>query len=254
MFRNNPIKRRTEMRRLFVFLPLLIALTLVLAGCPPAAPGGEAAATPEEAVEATEAPEVEASETMTDTEDVTDSEEMTGTEDVTGTEEMTGTEGVGGSEEMTGTEGVGGSEEMTGTEEITGTEETTGTTGSTDTGGAAMAGMVNLSSDADFGEILTDGEGRALYLFTDDTEGVSNCSGNCATAWPPFTVEGEAMAGEGIDQAMLGTITRDDGTLQVTYNGHPLYYYADDVNPGDVTGQGVGDVWYLVNAQGEQVE
>jgi predicted lipoprotein with Yx(FWY)xxD motif len=230
------------MRRLFVFLPLLIVLTLVLAGCPSEPAPGGAAATPEEAMEATEAPAVEDTEAMTETEEVTDSEEMTGTEDVTGTEEMTGTEDVGGSEEMTGTE------------EITGTEGTTGTTGSTDTGGAAMAGMVNLSSNADFGEILTDGEGRALYLFTEDVGGASTCTGDCATAWPPFTVEGEPMAGTGVDQAMLGTITRDDGTTQVTYNGHPLYYYAEDVNPGDVTGQGVGDVWYLVNAQGEQVE
>jgi predicted lipoprotein with Yx(FWY)xxD motif len=132
----------------------------------------------------------------------------------------------------------------------------TGTTGSTggDTAGTGMAGMVNLSESGAMGQVLTDGEGRTLYLFTQDTAGASTCSGSCAENWPPYTIEsGEPMAGEGVDQAMLGTITRDDGTTQVTYNGHPLYYYAEDAAPGDMNGQGVGDVWYTVDAMGNQV-
>jgi predicted lipoprotein with Yx(FWY)xxD motif len=152
------------------------------------------------------------------------------------------------------TEEVTGTPEMEATETITSTPEAEDTPEMTGTPEAGMAGMVIVTDQAEHGEILTDGEGRALYLFTKDVGGTSTCTGECATAWPPFTVEGEPVAGEGVDQARLGTITRDDGTTQVTYNGHPLYYYAEDVNAGDVTGQGVGGVWFLVNPQGEQVE
>ena len=109
------------------------------------------------------------------------------------------------------------------------------------------------SSNSEYGEILTDDQGRALYIFTQDTGDTSTCTGSCAVNWPPLISSGEATAGTGLDQAMLGTTTRDDGTTQVTYNGHPLYYYAKDVSPGDVNGQGVGDVWYLIDASGNQV-
>jgi predicted lipoprotein with Yx(FWY)xxD motif len=277
MVLNNPIKRRNKMRRLFVFLPLAIVLTLILAGCPAATPTTGTGTTTTE--QATEAPTVatdlgEATAEMTGTPetegvgdatgtpeagmgDMTGTPETEGMGDMTGTPEagmgdMTGTPEMEGTPEMTGTPEAGmgdmtGTPEMEGTPEMTGTPEAGGTTG-------GMAGMVNLTASAEHGEILTDGEGRTLYLFTQDAGGASTCSGDCATAWPPFTVEGEAMAGTGVDQALLGTITRDDGTTQVTYNGHPLYYYAEDINAGDTTGQGVGDVWYLVNAQGEQVE
>jgi uncharacterized cupredoxin-like copper-binding protein len=114
-----------KMRRLFVFFPLLIALTLVLAGCPSApAPGGEVAP-PEEAVEATEAPEMEATEAMTETEEMTETMEMTETEDMTGSEEMTGTE------------------EMTETMEMTETEEMTGTTGGAMEGSTVQVSLVD---------------------------------------------------------------------------------------------------------------
>jgi predicted lipoprotein with Yx(FWY)xxD motif len=207
-------------------LVMLLLVSLLLAAC--MAPGAAPAGAPEgETGEATGTPEEEAIEEMTGTPEEEATEEMTGTPEIEATEEMTGTPEIEATEEMTGTGGAGGS---------------------------AMAGTVMLSSSADFGEILTDGEGRTLYLFTQDTEGASTCSGGCAEAWPAFTVEGEATAGEGIDQSMLGVITRDDGATQVTYNGHPLYYYADDVNPGDTLGQGRGDVWYLLDAQGNQVE
>jgi predicted lipoprotein with Yx(FWY)xxD motif len=250
----NPIKRRNKMRRLFVFLPLAIVLTLILAGCPAATPTTGTGTTTTE--QATEAPTV-ATDLGEATAEMTGTPETEGVGDATGTPEagmgdMTGTPEMEGTPEMTGTPEAGmgdmtGTPEMEGTPEMTGTPEAGGTTG-------GMAGMVNLTASAEHGEILTDGEGRTLYLFTQDAGGASTCSGDCATAWPPFTVEGEAMAGTGVDQALLGTITRDDGTTQVTYNGHPLYYYAEDINAGDTTGQGVGDVWYLVNAQGEQVE
>ena len=122
-------------------------------------------------------------------------------------------------------------------------------------GATGAAGKVTLmtSPNSEYGEILTDAQGRAVYMFTQDTGDTSTCTGSCAVNWPPVLSEGSAMAGAGIDQAMLGTTTRDDGTTQVTYNGHPIYYYAKDTSSGDVNGQGVGDVWYLINAAGNQV-
>ena len=99
---------------------------------------------------------------------------------------------------------------------------------------------------------LTDREGMTLYLFTKDTEaGVSVCNGDCATAWPPFTAEEPLTLPQGVD-GELTTITRDDGSTQVAYNGIPLYYWVQDQVAGDVTGQGVGDVWYVV-APGQQL-
>jgi predicted lipoprotein with Yx(FWY)xxD motif len=107
-----------------------------------------------------------------------------------------------------------------------------------------------------FGSALVDGEGRTLYLFTNDTQnsGASACSGDCLVAWPPVLTQGAPVAGTDIDAALLGTITRDDGTLQVTYSGWPLYYYADDTAPGDATGQGVNNVWFLISPAGEAIQ
>lgn len=101
------------------------------------------------------------------------------------------------------------------------------------------------------GEVLVDGDGRTLYLFTRDTDGTSACAGPCAEAWPPLTVDGEPVAGDGVDADDLGTITRDDGSRQVTYHGKPLYRYTPDEKAGDVRGQGVGEVWFAVTAEGE---
>ena len=107
-----------------------------------------------------------------------------------------------------------------------------------------------------FGPVLVDAEGRALYLFTNDTQnsGASSCSGDCLVAWPSVQSQGAPVAGTGVDAALLGTITRDDGTLQVTYNGWPLYYYADDTAPGDATGQGVNNVWFLISPAGTAIQ
>ena len=107
---------------------------------------------------------------------------------------------------------------------------------------------VQVAKDAKLGDILTDGKGMTLYRFTQDQANVSNCSGGCATAWPPLVVAaGKApMAGPGVT-GKLGVITRQDGTSQVTYNGLPLYFFASDSKAGDTTGQGVGDVWFIVH-------
>lgn len=118
------------------------------------------------------------------------------------------------------------------------------------------AATVNVAEVGTFGEALVDGEGRSLYLFTNDTQnsGTSSCTGDCLVRWPPLFTDGEPAAGTGVDAAMLGTITLPDGTTQVTYNGWPLYYFQDDTAPGDALGQGVGGVWFLVSPTGEMIE
>lgn len=108
--------------------------------------------------------------------------------------------------------------------------------------------------DSDHGEILADGEGRTLYVFLNDEGGASTCTGGCAQTWPPLEADGEPTAGEGVDAQGLGTIERDDGTTQVTYNDRPLYHYSADTSPGDTNGQGVGDRWYVVSPDGEPVQ
>lgn len=117
--------------------------------------------------------------------------------------------------------------------------------------------QVKLTKKAPYGQFLVDGQGMSLYLFLKDTSGVSTCNGDCATAWPPLlTKTKEIKSGEGVKESMLGTVKRQDGSLQVTYNGHPLYYYAPDKKPGDVAGQDLdqfGEEWYLVKPNGNKM-
>ena len=113
---------------------------------------------------------------------------------------------------------------------------------------------VSVGQNDALGSFLVDDKGMTLYLFTKDTPNTSNCYEKCATAWPPLLTTGNPIAGEGVDASMLGTTTRTDGTTQVTYNGWPLYYYEKDKAPGDVVGQDVGDVWFVISPAGEQVE
>jgi predicted lipoprotein with Yx(FWY)xxD motif len=121
---------------------------------------------------------------------------------------------------------------------------------------AAAELTLATGTDATLGEYVTGAEGMTLYLFTPDADapGKSVCNGDCATAWPPLTVEaaGDVAPGAGFT-GVLGTVTRDDGTLQVTLGGWPLYYYAADQAAGDITGQGVGGVWYLIGPDGEGI-
>jgi predicted lipoprotein with Yx(FWY)xxD motif len=113
--------------------------------------------------------------------------------------------------------------------------------------------VVNLASDAKLGQILVDGKGMTLYIFTKDVADKSNCTGGCLKAWPPFLTTGKVTAGTGVNQSMLGTATLADGTKIVTYNHMPLYYWAADNKPGDTTGQGVQNVWYVVSPDGKPV-
>ncbi|MEA2514207.1 MAG: hypothetical protein QOJ59_3694 [Thermomicrobiales bacterium] len=106
---------------------------------------------------------------------------------------------------------------------------------------------VFVRQDPVLGPILTDPNGMTLYLFTKDTTpGESTCYDQCATNWPPFTAE-EPLGLPPTIEGELTTITRTDGTTQIAYNGIPLYYFVKDAQPGDTTGQGVGDVWYVVH-------
>jgi predicted lipoprotein with Yx(FWY)xxD motif len=104
---------------------------------------------------------------------------------------------------------------------------------------------------------LVGSNGRTLYLFEADKNGTSACSGACATAWPPDVATGMPQAGSGVSQSLLGTIKRADGTTQVTYNGHPLYYFTADTAGGTAHGQGVkafGAGWYVVGASGSKID
>jgi predicted lipoprotein with Yx(FWY)xxD motif len=115
-----------------------------------------------------------------------------------------------------------------------------------------MAGEATVATaESDLGTILVDGEGMTLYLFTKDSPGTSVCVDDCLVAWP--ALEGEPTAGDGVDESLLGSIERDDGTVQATYDEMPLYYFAQDAAPGDVTGQGVNEVWYVLSPDGEAI-
>lgn len=118
------------------------------------------------------------------------------------------------------------------------------------------AATVAVASAPKLGQILVDGSGRTLYLFEADKGASSTCYSACATYWPPLLTNGAPKAGAGVDATKLATAKRNDGTSQVTYNGHPLYYVVTDHNPGDATGQAVdnfGGLWYVVGANGNKV-
>ena len=110
-----------------------------------------------------------------------------------------------------------------------------------------------LVADSNLGEILTDAEGKVIYYFANDTEGTSACEGDCLANWPPVPVDGEPIAGDGVD-AELGTIDGNDGSTQLTVNGFPAYYFAGDQATGDTNGQGVGEVWWVFGPDGEPIE
>jgi predicted lipoprotein with Yx(FWY)xxD motif len=107
--------------------------------------------------------------------------------------------------------------------------------------------------ESDLGQIVVDAEGRTLYVFFADTGSDSTCYDDCEASWPPLTVEGEPVGGDGID-GPLGTTEREDGSLQVTLDGHPLYYFAGDETAGDTNGQGLSDVWWVVSPEGEALD
>jgi predicted lipoprotein with Yx(FWY)xxD motif len=124
-----------------------------------------------------------------------------------------------------------------------GGETTTSSVGSTEAAAIEAA-------DSGLGSVLVDAGGFTLYLFEQDTGTTSTCTGDCATTWPPLTTDGNATAGNGAQSSRLGTTSRDDGSTQVTYDGHPLYRYSGDTAAGDTNGQGVNGVWFAMTPAG----
>lgn len=118
---------------------------------------------------------------------------------------------------------------------------------------APVGPMLQIGETAALGSFLVDEKGMTLYLFTQDSPNTSTCYDACATAWPPLLAASAPVAGAGVDAALLGLAQRSDGANQVTYNGWPLYYFAQDVQPGDTTGQQVKDVWFVISPAGEAV-
>jgi len=113
------------------------------------------------------------------------------------------------------------------------------------------------AKDTKLGKILVDEDGHVLYLFEADKSTRSTCSGACAADWPPVLTSGKPVADSGARGTKLGTTSRSDGKTQVTYGGHPLYYYSADMSPGQTNGQGVeafGAEWYVVGPAGSKVE
>lgn len=109
-------------------------------------------------------------------------------------------------------------------------------------------------AETGLGEVLVGAEGKTLYMFDNDKDGESACYAECEKAWPPLLAEeGEPKAVDGAKQDLLGTVERTDGGEQVTYKDMPLYYFAKDAAEGDVKGQGVKGVWYVVDADGEVI-
>ena len=124
----------------------------------------------------------------------------------------------------------------------------------TTSSGSSSAATVDLRGSK-LGQTLVDGQGRTLYLFEADKAEKSNCNGVCASAWPPYVTNSAPHAGTGVTGALLGTSIRGDGGTQVTYHGHPLYYYAGDNGPGDAAGQGLdqfGAKWYVLASSGNK--
>jgi predicted lipoprotein with Yx(FWY)xxD motif len=108
-------------------------------------------------------------------------------------------------------------------------------------------------AETSLGTILVDSDGKTLYIFDSDDQGASTCYGDCAANWPPLTVDGDPVAGESVDTALLGTAERDDGSAQVTYDGWPLYRWMQDGAPGAVNGQGVNGTWWVTGPDGTPI-
>jgi predicted lipoprotein with Yx(FWY)xxD motif len=142
----------------------------------------------------------------------------------------------------------------TGTEVITGKTSTSVTTRFER---KPRRGRTIKVTDSRYGRILFDGRDRAIYLFTREKGTKSRCYGECAVAWPPVYTRGRPRAGAGADASLLGTTKRRGGRRQVTYNGHPLYYYVTDTKPGQITCQDVtefGGTWLVVDPQGNAIQ
>ena len=117
----------------------------------------------------------------------------------------------------------------------------------------ATGTTIAVATNAKLGQILVDGNGMTVYLFVADTGTASTCYTSCAQFWPPVLTDGAPQAGTGVQASLLGTTTRTDGKVEVTYAGHPLYYFLKDKVAGDTTGQGsngFGAPWWVMGPSG----
>ncbi|MFI2104236.1 hypothetical protein ACH436_13150 [Isoptericola sp. NPDC019693] len=134
------------------------------------------------------------------------------------------------------------------------TDTTTGSaTGSSSGDGSGSAGPL-ATADSDLGTIVVDGQGMTVYYYTPDEpgSGTSACTGECLAAWPPVHAGSGTPEVQGVT-AEVGTITGNDGEPQVTLDGRPVYLYAGDAAPGDVAGQGLQDIWWVVAPDGSEI-
>ncbi len=139
-----------------------------------------------------------------------------------------------------------------------------GNTGASDTttaksppGAESGAAVLTVAGAPKVGAVLVDANGLTVYDFHKDKGTVSSCYGACEGVWPPVLTEGDPTAGEGASASKLGTTKRKDGTVQVTYAGHPLYTYAADKKPGEANGNDIdsfGAEWYALQGSGEEAE
>ena len=119
----------------------------------------------------------------------------------------------------------------------------------------AKGSKLRVEDNSTYGKILVNGSGKALYLFTKEEGPAADCYGDCAVAWPPYLTDGKPVAGQGLSRKRIGTTQRTDGTTQVTYRGHPLYFYVHDT-PNKILCQDVfefGGLWLLVDDRGRAV-
>jgi predicted lipoprotein with Yx(FWY)xxD motif len=124
------------------------------------------------------------------------------------------------------------------------------------TGKAAAGAPLDVVKNPKLGKIIVDPQGRTLYDFVIDKGTTSVCYGACASLWPPYLTKGTPKAGSGVSQSLIGTTKRRDGTTEVTYGGHPLYYYAPDREQGQITGQALdqfGAPWYALTPGGQEI-
>ena len=132
-------------------------------------------------------------------------------------------------------------------------------TGTTSAGGAVQGIVSSVSSiSSNYGQILASSSGYTYYMFEPDTATTSACYGACATTWPPVTVASGAspLVTGGVNKSLIGTITRTDGSKQITYDGHPLYTFKGDSGPNLTNGQGIdhfGGYWYVIAVSGQPV-
>jgi predicted lipoprotein with Yx(FWY)xxD motif len=118
------------------------------------------------------------------------------------------------------------------------------------------AATVGVADGGNLGKILVDSQGRTLYLFQKDSGTKSTCFGECASDWPPLRAARTPTVGDGAKASLVATTARSDGNPEVTYNGHPLYLFEGDKQPGDANGQGLtafGGGWFALSTVGNQV-